>query len=247
MKLPEQARRLGVIVVLFLAVVVTRFFLLPESWISAKPHQAATVVREMDRPLHHAGAAACAECHQEEFEAKRAGHHRRIGCENCHGPAAAHVANKDDPGLVPPKHREREFCLTCHGFLASRPDGFPQVDATAHKKGKRCVSCHDAHDPAPDEAPTDCAGCHGRIARTHTVSRHAQVECADCHAGVEQHLADPRTVSAGRPAGRDACNTCHDASATVATAVDARIDPATHGRAYVCWECHYAHLPEGAR
>jgi hypothetical protein len=240
-------RRLGVIALLFLAVVVTRFFLLPESWISAAPHQAATVVREMEKPAHHAGAAACRECHGEQHEAKRAGNHRQIGCENCHGPAAAHAASQDDPQLLPPKHREREFCLACHGFQASRPDGFPQVDPLAHKKGKRCVSCHDAHDPVPDEAVTDCAGCHGRIARTHAMSRHSQVECAECHSGIEQHLAAPRTVPASRPSSRDACAACHDAGSTAPVMATARVDASTHGRAYACWDCHYAHLPEGSR
>lgn len=247
MKLPEQARRLGVIAALFLAVVITRFFLLPESWISATPHQAATVVREMEKPARHAGAAACRECHEAEYEARSAGHHSRIGCENCHGPAAAHVANKDDPELLPPKHREREFCLGCHGFLASRPDGFPQIDAQAHKKGKRCVSCHDPHDPVPEEQIADCGGCHGRIARTHALSGHAQIECAQCHGGVEQHLAAPRTVPAGKPTARQACASCHDATATPPTAARARVDVDSHGRSYVCWECHYSHLPEGAR
>jgi hypothetical protein len=246
-KLPEQLRRLGVIAVLFLGVVVTRFFLLPESWISAKPHQAAKVVREMGKPIHYAGMQACRECHQEEYDAKLLGHHRRIGCETCHGPAAAHVAHKDDAALTPPKHRDREFCLGCHGFVASRPNGFPQVDGLAHKKGKRCVSCHDPHDPKPDEPPTDCGGCHGLIARTKATSTHAQLECTECHQVAEQHLVDPRSALPTRPTSRDACARCHDQGSTDPAAARSRVDFASHGRTYVCWECHYAHLPEGSK
>ncbi len=247
MKRPEQVKRLGVIVGLFLVVVITRFFLLPESWISAKPHQAAKVEREMQKSPHYAGMATCRECHQDEYNAKLGGFHRNIGCENCHGPAAAHVANKDDKAATPPKHREREFCLGCHGFLASRPNGFPQVDGEKHNPRKKCVSCHDPHDPKPDETPRDCGGCHGLIARTKALSSHAQLECTQCHQVPEQHLTDPRSALPSKPEKRDACARCHDQSATDPAAAKARVDFNTHGRNYVCWECHYAHLPEGPK
>jgi hypothetical protein len=246
-KLPEQLRRLGVIALLFIAVVITRFFLLPESWISAKPHQAAKVEREMAKPVHYAGMATCRECHQDVYDTKLAGFHRTIGCENCHGPAAAHVANKDDKEAIPPKHREREFCLGCHGFVASRPNGFPQVDGLVHKKGKKCVTCHDPHDPKPDEAPTDCGGCHGLIARTKATSTHAQLECTECHQVAEQHFTSPRTALPSKPTSRADCGRCHDTAATDAAAAKVRVDSASHGRTYVCWECHYAHLPEGPK
>lgn len=247
MKRPEQLKRLGVIVGLFLVVVVTRFFLLPESWISAKPHQAAKVEREMQKAPHYAGMATCRECHQEEYQAKLGGFHRTIGCENCHGPAAAHVANKDDKSAVPPKHREREFCLGCHGFLASRPNGFPQVDGEKHNPRKKCVSCHDPHDPVPDKPVTDCGGCHGLIARTKALSAHSQLECTECHQVPAEHTSDPRSHLPTKPESREACARCHDAASTDPAASKSRVDFSTHGRTYVCWECHYAHLPEGPK
>ncbi len=192
MKLPEQVKRLGVIVGLFLVVVITRFFLLPESWISARPHQAAKVVREMAKPMHYAGMMSCRDCHQDEWDTKLGGFHRKIGCENCHGPAAAHVANKDDQNAIPPKHRDREFCLGCHGFVASRPNGFPQVDGQKHKPGKRCVSCHDAHDPKPD---SDSPGLR-RLSRPH---RRDQGDLDAC--GTRLHRMSPGSRAApGGPA-----------------------------------------------
>ena len=247
MKIPEQVQRLGVIVVLFLAVVVTRFFLLPETWISAKPHQAAKVVREMAKPTHYAGMATCRQCHEDEYTTKLGGFHRAIGCENCHGPAAAHVANKDDKAATPPKHREREFCLNCHGFVASRPNGFPQVDGTQHNKGKKCVTCHDPHDPRPDEAIKDCGGCHGVIVRTKALSTHSQLECAECHQVSEQHMVEPRSALPTKPTQRAACARCHDNGSTDPAAAKARLDLSTHGRTFVCWQCHNAHLPEGTK
>jgi len=247
MKLPEQMQRLGVILGLFLIVVVVRFFVLPESWISARPHQAAKVVREMAKPVHYAGMASCRLCHQDEYDTKYAGRHRGIGCENCHGPSAAHVANKDDKAAMPIKHRDREFCLGCHGYLASRPNGFPQVDGQNHNGRKKCVSCHDPHDPVPPETPQECGGCHGRIARTKAVSTHSQVACAECHKVEEQHMTEPRSARPTKPESREACGRCHDNGATDPAASRSRVDLSSHGRTFACWQCHYAHLPEGPK
>jgi hypothetical protein len=240
-------KRLGVIVALFLVVVVVRFFLLPDAWISAKPHQAQKVVREMAKPIHYAGMMTCRECHQDEFNAKLQSAHRGIGCENCHGPSAAHVANKDDKATMPIKHRDREFCLGCHGFLASRPNGFPQVDGQKHNGRKRCVSCHDPHDPVPPETPEDCGGCHGRIMRMKAVSTHADVPCIECHTVDPRHMTAPRTALPTKPANREACAKCHDQGSTDPAASKVRVDFTSHGRTFVCWECHYAHLPEGPK
>ena len=56
MKIPEQIQRLGMLLAGVLAVVLLlRFVVLPEDMFSAKPHQAAKALREMDNPLHHAG------------------------------------------------------------------------------------------------------------------------------------------------------------------------------------------------
>ncbi len=248
MKLPEQVTRLGAVILAILAVVLLlRFVVLPPSMFSAKPHQAAKVVRETAKPVRYAGMLTCRECHAEEYDTKLGAQHRGIGCENCHGPAAAHVASKDDESVVPPKHRDREFCLGCHGFVASRPDGFPQVDGQRHHARKRCVSCHDPHDPTPDEAPQDCGGCHGRIARLEAQSVHSQLACSECHQVAEQHLTEPRSALPGKPSTRDACARCHEPASTDAAAAKSRVDFATHGRTFVCWECHYAHLPEGPK
>jgi len=246
-KLPEQLKRLGVIVGLFLIVVIVRFFILPEWLISARPHQAAKVVREMAKPMHYAGMASCRECHQEQYDAKAKGYHRGIGCENCHGPSAEHAAHKDDKTLMPRKPREREFCLACHGYLASRPNGFPQVDGQKHNPRKRCAGCHDPHDPAPSEPPQDCGGCHGRIAQLKAISTHALVPCAECHKVEPQHMIDPRSALPSKPDSRQACGRCHDVGSTDPAASKSRVDLSSHGRAYVCWECHYAHLPEGPK
>jgi cytochrome c553 len=246
MRLPEQVTRLGFVIAAIIAVVLLlRLVVLPPSMFSAKPHQEAAVVREMAKPVRHAGVAACRECHEEQFQEKYGGAHRNINCENCHGPSAAHAADENAP--KPPRPREREFCLRCHAYDASRPNGFPQVDPQQHRPGKKCLSCHEAHDPVPPKTPETCGGCHGRIERTKALSAHALVECSACHAVDERHMTEPRLALPTKPTSREVCGRCHAPDATDPAASKARVDLATHGRTYVCWECHYAHLPEGRK
>jgi len=246
MRLPEQVTRIGFVIAAIVAMVLLlRFVILPETLFSAKPHQAATVTREMAKPLHHAGVAACRECHEEQFQEKYAGAHRKIGCENCHGPSAAHAA--DENASKPPRPREREFCLRCHAYDAARPNGFPQVDPQEHNPRKKCLSCHEAHDPVPPKTPQECGGCHGRIERTKALSTHALVACSSCHTVDERHMTEPRRALPTKPDSREMCATCHVAGSTDPAASKAVIDLARHGGTHMCWECHYPHLPEGRK
>jgi hypothetical protein len=245
-KLPEQVKRLGLVIGVLLVIVLSlRFLILPPSFFSAKPHQAAKMQREMAKEPLYAGVQVCRKCHVEQYDAKYAGAHHNIGCENCHGPALQHAMDENAP--KPPKPRNREFCLGCHAYQSARPDGFPQVDPEKHNPGKRCVSCHDPHDPVPPETPTDCAGCHGRIAHTKALSAHAVLPCADCHTVPEEHFVKPREALPTKPDSREFCGRCHAVGTTDPAAAKATVDMATHGRGYVCWECHYAHLPEGPK
>lgn len=251
MKLPEQVTRLGIVILAILAVVLSlRLLILPSllfSPFSAKPHQAAKVEREMQKPPHYAGVATCRKCHAEQYDAKYAGYHKTINCENCHGPSAAHAANEKDKALMPRRPKDREFCLACHAYDRTRPNGFPQVDPQEHNGRKQCVRCHDPHDPKPDEPVTDCGACHGRIARTKALSTHAPLACTECHTVNDQHMVHPRTALPSKPDNRESCGRCHASDTTDPAASKSRVDMATHGRAYVCWECHYAHLPEGPK
>jgi hypothetical protein len=245
-KLPEQVTRLSVVIAVIVALVLLlRLVILPESLFSARPHQVAAAEREMAKPLRHAGVAVCRKCHQEQFELKYGGKHRNIGCENCHGPAASHAA--DENAAKPPLPREREACLACHGYDSSRPNGFPQVDPLEHRPRKKCVSCHDPHDPVPPKVPTECTGCHGRIEHTKAMSTHALLPCASCHAVDPRHMTEPRLALPTKPGSREVCGRCHVPGSTDPAASKVTVDMTAHGGTYVCWECHYAHLPEGRK
>jgi DnaJ-class molecular chaperone len=243
-KIPEQIKRLGAVLGAVIAVVLLlRLVILPADMFSAKPHQAAKVVREMAKPVHYAGMTACRKCHGDVYETKYAGHHRDIGCENCHGAAADHAA--DPASTQPPLPTEREFCYTCHAFDPSRPNGFPQIEPTEHNPRKKCIRCHDPHDPVPPVTPSDCSACHGTIAKTKATSSHATVECTACHEVAEQHLIDPRSALPTKPQNREFCGQCHGKDATEAAAP--KVNLKSHGSAYKCWDCHYPHAPEMKR
>ena len=246
MKLPEQVVRLGIVIGTLVAIVLlARFVVLPTSFFSAKPHQAAKVEREMAKPLHYAGAGSCQKCHEEQSSAKYSGFHRNISCENCHGPSLQHAL--DDKSAKPRLTKERDFCLACHAYDRTRPNGFPQIDPQEHNARKQCVRCHEPHNPAADEPPKECGGCHGRIERTKALSTHVSLQCAECHKVDGQHLLQPRSALPTKPVNREACGRCHAAGATGAGLAKTSVELAKHGGNYVCWECHYAHLPEGPK
>jgi hypothetical protein len=164
-----------------------------------------------------------------------------VACETCHGPGAAHVADPQSNAPVVP--RERSFCPRCHGYDASRPTGFPQIEPVTHNPMKPCVECHTPHAPEPPTLPSSCAACHGEIARLKAVSHHAALDCTQCHQTPDAHRDTPRLVVAEKPRAREFCGGCHAKDAKSPKQIP-RVDLATHGSRYLCWQCHYPHYPE---
>jgi len=237
--LPDQVKRLLIVFVVLVGGFVAARIALPQHLKSPTVHVKTTVEREKAKPVHYAGSAACADCH-DESEAKKTGYHRDLSCETCHGPAHEHAEDPTEVKPVPPK--TRDFCAHCHTYDPSRPTGFPQINPVAHNPLKSCSECHNPHDPKPPTVPGECQACHGEIARTKAVSAHALLECTTCHEAPEEHKVTPHAVRASKPAGRDFCDRCHDEGAEHEKAP--KIDSATHGEKYLCWQCHYPHLPE---
>lgn len=246
MKVPEQIRRLGVVIGLVVsAVLIARFYVIPRTLLATDAHWAAAIERDQAVPIQFAGATACADCHSDVADKKAASFHRNLSCEGCHGPAAAHAAEPSSG--TPTVARDRKLCPTCHEYDRSRPTGFAQVNSTAHNPLKPCVSCHNPHDPTPPSVPKECSACHAQIERTKSLSRHALLECATCHNAPPAHRTSPRTALPTKPRAREFCGQCHGAGVPKAPAEAPRIDLATHGGRNLCWECHSPHLPEGPR
>jgi len=241
-KLPDQVTRIAVVTAVLLAVVLLlRFVVIPRSYFSTELHQSSTVRREVARPVAFAGAAVCGECHEDEWNRRRAGYHKGLACETCHGPSAKHA---DDPMSAKPfAPRDRKFCPVCHAYDAARPTGFPQINPDSHNPLKPCIACHDPHDPVPPETPQDCSACHAQIARTKALSAHALLPCITCHTVPQKHWTAPRSALPSKPQAREFCGQCHAQDASNPDAP--KVDLAAHGGGFLCWQCHYPHMPEG--
>lgn len=238
-KIPEALKRIAVLFVVIVVAVLALRFVLPASMIDQQLFVRATIEREMAKPIRHGGSEICATCHDQTL-AKKAGYHRNLSCETCHGPAQAHAENPSEVKPLIPK--QREYCVRCHAYSPSRPTGFPQINPAAHNPLKACVSCHDPHDPKPPSVPQECQSCHTEIARTKAVSQHVSLECTTCHTVPEGHKTAPRSVAASIPGERDFCGKCHAKDSDVKETL--KVDFAAHGEKYLCWQCHYPHMPE---
>jgi len=238
-KVPDQIVRLAIVFVILIGVISGIWLTLPPSLKEGKLQRAAAVERERSRQLKYAGATICGACHPSQYATKRAGYHRSLSCETCHGPAREHTKN---PVKVKPEVPQgRKFCPLCHMYDPSRPLGFPQINPVAHNPMKPCITCHNPHDPRPPQTPQRCGACHGSIERGKAVSPHALLECTTCHAAPNEHKINPWSVSVTKPTNREFCGQCHSKDSKVPG--PPKVDLATHGEKYVCWQCHYPHMP----
>lgn len=238
-KLPDSLVRLLVVFIIIVGGMLAIRSILPPSMKDAALHIKSTIEREISLPVRHAGSDICADCHEENI-IKKVGYHKNLSCETCHGAAKAHAENPSEVKPIIP--RLREFCVHCHTYDPSRPTGFPQINPIAHNPLKPCVLCHNPHDPKPPLIPRECQACHAEIARTMSVSSHVLLECTVCHSVPTKHKLTPRIVRASIPAEREFCGKCH--SDKLKEKGTPKIDLATHGEKYLCWQCHYPHLPE---
>ena len=214
-------------------------FILPVSLKDTKLQRKSTVETEAARALKYAGSVVCKDCH-DEYNVKKEGYHRNVSCETCHGPSRKHTENPAE--VKPDVPNKREFCILCHAYNPSRPTGFPQINPVAHNPMKPCATCHNPHDPNPPQVPTECIACHAEIGRTKAVSAHVQLECTVCHNAPDEHKVTPRTVRPTIPQDREFCGGCHGKDSAVKETP--KVDLSTHGEKYLCWQCHYPHMPE---
>jgi hypothetical protein len=244
-EIPKQVSHLFVLFIIFMALFIFgRQLLTPKTFGEYGHYRAAAVELNKQDSLKYAGSYACVECHDDIVEMKQKYLHKNLSCETCHGPAFAHTQDPDENGISAP--RDRGYCLLCHGYNPSRPTGFPQVDALTHNPLKSCMVCHDAHAPEPPHAPEECSACHADIVRTKSVSHHQLLSCSRCHQCDEEHKITPGQIVPTKPENRDFCGECHANDVQTSQEIP-KIDMATHGEKYTCWQCHYPHFPEAYR
>ncbi len=243
-KLPDQIIRISIIfTALILFTIVIRVFIIPEDLKEKGIFRTSAIKQELAKEIHYAGSEICVDCHEEQYDAKHNGYHKELSCEVCHGPSYEHSEEPDD--ATPDAPRKRKFCPVCHTYNLSRPSGFPQINPFAHNPLEPCINCHEPHDPRPPETPEECSGCHRSIATTLAVSPHVKLECITCHNTPEDHKINPRVVRPGKPTESKFCGKCHADGSSNREAP--KIDISVHGEngeKYLCWQCHYPHLPE---
>jgi predicted CXXCH cytochrome family protein len=195
-------------------------------------------------PMSFANTSVCTVCHKSQYDLWQTGNHRVVSCENCHGPATAHV----EAGAPVTVDRSRDLCGTCHAKLEARPASFPQVDMKEMGGDAGCISCHNPHEPRagmPPQLPhalegrLNCQSCHDPqshepFERTPPQAFHTmegRSDCTSCHGPAEIRGANLPHAPTG-VAGTD-CLTCH-------TAGGLRPLPADHaGRtSATCLNCH---------
>lgn len=241
-KIPEQVTRLSILlVIIVVAFVFARITLVPPDFGEYGHFRGSAIDDVISQGIKYAGHVICNDCHDDVVELKTEGYHKNVSCEVCHGPAVNHTEEPGDFVLKAP--RERGYCPLCHEYLPSRPTGFPQIVTASHNPMKPCISCHDPHDPRPPVTPTECSACHAQISRTKSLSHHVYIECSYCHETPEEHKISPRQILPTKPSKREFCGNCHSQEADSPPGIP-RIDLESHGENYMCWQCHYPHLPE---
>ena len=139
---------IGLVALIFVA----RAFLVPDDFgvhgasFTYNYHRLSNVEEWEQFPVKYKGYDSCTECHRENVRALRRSPHRRIECENCHGPSGNHP---DDVEYLP-RNTERDLCLRCHAFLdypnTARSE-VPPISPRMHYRRQECVECHVPHDP----------------------------------------------------------------------------------------------------
>jgi DmsE family decaheme c-type cytochrome len=154
------------------------------------------------QPDDYVGSDTCLTCHDDQSVHGTAHGNAKIpgspaagnGCESCHGPGAAHVAD-DAKGHIKkfkqlPAREVGETCLTCHSTSEHA-----LWDSSAHAaRNLGCLSCHSVHAPKSQK---------GQL-----VAASQMALCGTCHK--QQVVKQQRTSHMPVREGKMTCTTCHN-------------------------------------
>lgn len=100
---------------------------------------------------------SCFTCHKPIRRIHKAGIHKTVSCEICHGPYGDHIKDGKKIGTLPVRRNKEiiQLCLRCHNkVIQARPRqsikmvGYPQHLEEKHVRlDHTCDQCHMVHDP----------------------------------------------------------------------------------------------------
>ncbi len=136
--------------------------------------------------------SSCLACHTVGFDVKtgfvsqkKTPHLAGVQCENCHGPAANHAANPDDPTVRPRAEVASQVCGGCHNDAHSPTNGtFAEWTNSAHAQVTNQVEDMNAANQI-----NSCGRCHSGSVRLSLLEGNPLPEgdadigivCATCH------------------------------------------------------------------
>ncbi|MFZ0637293.1 MAG: DmsE family decaheme c-type cytochrome [Candidatus Acidiferrales bacterium] len=175
----------------------------PSKGNSNKSGAAVPASKDSDQ-AQYAGSETCKTCHADEYNSWEGSPHwnqtykeggiAKHGCEDCHGPAAFHVADPSDTSKLflfekASSKEINERCMTCH---AGGPQHMNAINSIHSSNDVSCISCHSPHHGKDSDfllvksQPELCYTCHLQQKAQFEMPFHHRVneglvQCTDCH------------------------------------------------------------------
>jgi len=148
-----------IIALIVVAVVgfVARKVFTPESMGQYGHYRGADIEDQKNIAIRLQTNESCFACHKPIRRIHKAGIHKTVSCEICHGPYGDHIKDGKKVGTLPVRHKQEiiQLCLRCHNkVIQARPResikmvGYPQHLEEKHVRlDHTCDQCHMVHDP----------------------------------------------------------------------------------------------------
>lgn len=132
-------------------------YLTPESMGQYGHYRGADIDDQKAVPIRLGTNESCFQCHKPIRTIHKAGIHKTVSCEVCHGAYGNHIEDGKKIGTMPVKRNVEinQLCLRCHNkIIQARPrTSIKMVGMPEHLEQKQvrithtCNQCHMVHDP----------------------------------------------------------------------------------------------------
>ena len=144
-------------VVFGVVALVARQVFMPEGMGQYGHYRGTDIEDQKKVPIRLQTNESCFQCHKPIRRIHKAGIHKTVSCEICHGPYGDHIKDGKKFGTLPVKKKQEitHLCLRCHNkVIQARPrESIKMVGLPEHLEQKRvrldhtCDQCHMVHDP----------------------------------------------------------------------------------------------------